>query len=44
MTIRIEEIHREACGRDLIARLPEGVDCFGENGEFHSYVEILVTV
>ena len=29
-------------GRDLINRLPEGVDCFGENGEFHSYVEIVV--
>jgi len=27
-------------GRDLIARLPNGVDAFGENGEFHSYVEI----
>ena len=25
--------------RALIARLPEGVDRFGENGEFHSYVE-----
>ena len=27
-------------GPELVARLPEGVDAFGENGEFHSYVEI----
>ena len=27
-------------GRALISRLPDGVDAFGENGEFHSYVEI----
>lgn len=28
-------------GRELVARLPDNVDAFGENGEFHSYVEIL---
>lgn len=26
-------------GRALITRLPAGVDAFGENGEFHSYVD-----
>ena len=26
-------------GRALISRLPAGVDAFGENGEFHSYVD-----
>jgi diphthamide synthase (EF-2-diphthine--ammonia ligase) len=47
---RISAVADEACarvisvgdvfGRDLIARLPEGVDRFGENGEFHSYIEL----
>ena len=47
---RVSAVADEACaevisvgdvfGRELIARLPEGVDRFGENGEFHSYVEI----
>ncbi len=47
---RVSAVAHEGCarvmsvgdpfGRDLIARLPEGVDAFGENGEFHSYVEI----
>ncbi|MAO84424.1 MAG: hypothetical protein CMH50_11165 [Myxococcales bacterium] len=27
--------------RDLIARLPNGIDEFGENGEFHSCIEFL---
>ena len=50
---RVSAVADEACaqvisvgdlfGRDLIAQLPEGVDRFGENGEFHSYVEILGT-
>ena len=48
---RVSAVADEACaevisvgdlfGRALIARLPEGADHFGENGEFHSYVEIL---
>ena len=47
---RVSAVADEACarvvsvgdlfGRELIARLPDGVDAFGENGEFHSYVEI----
>ena len=28
-------------GADLRARLPAGVDAFGENGEFHTYVRVL---
>ncbi|MEL7519751.1 MAG: ATP-binding protein, partial [Pseudomonadota bacterium] len=28
----------DAYNRDLIARLPEGVDPFGENGEFHTLI------
>jgi ATP-binding cassette subfamily B (MDR/TAP) protein 1 len=28
-------------GADFVARLPEGVDPFGENGEFHTYVDII---
>ena len=28
----------DAFGRDLIKRLPEGVDPFGENGEFHTLI------
>ena len=28
----------DAFGRDLIARLPESVDPFGENGEFHTLI------
>ena len=27
-------------GRELIDKLPEGVDAFGEHGEFHSYVDL----
>lgn len=27
-------------GRELVARLPDGVDRFGENGEFHTMVEV----
>lgn len=34
--IRVGDVY----GPELVARLPEGVDAFGENGEFHSYVEI----
>ena len=26
--------------RELMERLPDGVDVFGENGEFHTYVEL----
>ncbi len=47
---RVSAVADEACaqvisvgdlfGRALLDRLPEGVDRFGENGEFHSYVEI----
>lgn len=29
----------DAFGRELMATLPEGVDGFGEQGEFHTYVE-----
>lgn len=30
----------DAYGPALRARLPQGVDAFGENGEFHTYVEV----
>ena len=29
----------EVFGPELTARLPEGIDAFGESGEFHTYVE-----
>jgi ATP-binding cassette subfamily B (MDR/TAP) protein 1 len=35
--VRIGDIYCE----ELVARLPDGVDAFGENGEFHTYVQIL---